>query len=111
APGPSQWWWTSDFLTAGAGDPHLPAVVAALVANPGGLLRLRVDHLHVADVDQPFCVHDAAFLGTTPALLVDLLFLLDHVDAMDQHPLLVRVNEDDLAYPATVLARDDEYVV
>src|SRR5260370_27682679 len=101
----------SDVLTAGARNPDLLVVLVAPVARAGGLLRVRVDQLHVADVDERLLMDDAALLRAAPALVVDLGVLLDHVDALDQQPLLVRVGGDDRALAAVVPAGDDDHAI
>src|SRR5262249_30205524 len=106
--------WTcsqpSHVLTAWPGDPDLLVAVAP-VTGPRGLLGLRVDHGHVAHVDIRLLVHDAAFLGATATLVIDLGVLLDHADALDDHALLVGVGDPHRALAALVLARDDDDVV
>src|SRR5258708_12555081 len=54
---------------------------------------------------------DAALLRAAPALVVDLGVLLDHVDALDQQPLLVRVGGDDRALAAVGPAGANDHPV
>src|ERR1035438_4741130 len=104
----------SDVLTARAGDPDLGVgVLVEPEPDTGRLLGHRVDQLDIAHVDRRFLGRDAALLGTSTstALVVHLLVFPDDVDALDQHPLTLRVGQDDRPLPATVLARDDHHVV
>src|SRR5262249_30481045 len=95
----------SDVLTAWPGDPDLVLAVEP-VAGPRGPLRVRVDQRDVAHVDEPLLVHDAALFGAAPSLVVHLGVLLDHADALNQHPPLRRISLDYRALAADVLARD-----
>src|SRR5262249_33077748 len=103
-------WLTSDFLTLRACDPLLGTFLEQ-VARTDRLLAVRVDQRHVAHVDRRLLGHDAAFLGTPGALKVDLLVLADDVHPVDEHPLLVRVDEDDLALAAAVATGDHHDVI
>src|SRR5262249_40366663 len=102
---------SSDFLTARAGDPDLLGALFEPVTRAGGLLGVRVDQRHVAHVDRRFLGDDAAFLGTPGALEVDLLVLADDVHAVDEHPLLLGVDEDDLAFTTAVAAGEHHDVI
>src|SRR5579875_3664191 len=101
----------SEILAAGPGNPDLPACVIAAEACPGRLLAVRVDQRHVADMDGGLLVDDAALLGAPPPLIVHLGVLLDHVHALHQQALLVRVDRDDRALPALVTAGDDDHAI
>src|SRR5690606_13548918 len=87
------------------GDPHLLAgLLVDLVADPGGVPLVVEDH-HVRDVDGGLLGHDAAGLGPPPAGL-DLGVLADPVHTLDQHPVELGVDRDDLAPRAAVLTGD-----
>src|SRR5438309_2472409 len=69
-----------ELRAAALGDAHALSVLQHLGADPGRLLRLRVDQRQIGDVDAAVLLHDAAFgrPWIAPALLV----------ALEHHPLL-----------------------
>src|SRR3954452_2923342 len=100
----------SDVLTRTLGDADPDALGAPVAldgldadADPDRLLGLRVHQLHVADVDRSLLRDDPAGLAAAPRG-ADLGVLLDPVDALDEHPLGLRVHGDDLAPLAAVPA-------
>src|SRR6266545_3498097 len=76
----------------------------ALEADPGHPVAL--DQHHVGHVDRGLGGDDAAGGAGATTLVDDLGVLLDPVDALDDHAVLVTKNADDLALGALVLARD-----
>src|SRR3954471_14676051 len=78
-------------------------------ADARGLVGLGVDEHDVADVDRALALDDAGLalrrLGQRP------LMALDHVQALDVHPLLRGLHTEDLARLPAVLAADDDDLV
>src|SRR5690554_6636776 len=70
---------------AALGDAHLGAVVLDRHADPRGLAALRVDELHVAEVDARLLLDEAA----ARVLLRGLAGLLDDVDVLDEDAALL----------------------
>src|SRR3954462_14565175 len=91
------------------GDAHAAAVVAALDAHPRGLLLLGVEDRHVRDVQRTLLLDHAD--GHVRAPRQRPLVALDHVEALDVDALALRVDADDLAGLALVLAGDDHDLV
>src|SRR5579863_9838062 len=108
-PAPSR--WSSDVPPARPGDAELVSVFVDPVADPDRPLALGVGQLDVAHVDGRFLMRDATLLGTAPALVGDLLVLLDHVDALDEDLAPLRVGGDDQAGAPPVPARHDDHVI
>src|ERR1700733_8355799 len=89
----------------------LAAVLVDRVANAGRALGLRIDQRHVAHVDRRLLGGDAAVLRATHTRVGHLLVLLDHVHALDEDLVTVRVGRDDGPGHALVLAGQDDHVV
>src|SRR4051794_16405558 len=110
----------SDVLPRTLGDTDPDALGASVAldgldpdADPCRLLGLRVHQLHVAEVDRCLLRDDPAGLAAAPRG-ADLGVLLDPVDALDEHPLGLRVDGDDLALlaaePALALGRAGDHL-
>src|SRR5512144_97699 len=91
-----------------AGDAPAHAVLAH-DAHARRLVLLGIDEHHVRDVDRPLALDDAAHgLGALRAgHLARPGVALDDVQALDVDPLLARLDAQDLAGLAAVLAADD----
>jgi hypothetical protein len=89
------------------------AATLALDAHTGRLAGVRVDQHHVRDVDRALHLDDAAeLLGALGvAQRARLGVALDDVGALDEDLLLARVNPQDAAGLALVLAGDDAHGV
>src|SRR3954447_5747504 len=88
------------------------AVAVATLAgdtDTRALLGLRVDDLDVADVDGALPLDHAGL--DLRRVGEGALMALDDVDALDDDPLLLGVDAQDLADPAAVLAADDDDLV
>src|SRR3954453_9541818 len=97
-------------LRSGApGHPHAAAVLAAADPDARGLLVLGVHDRHVGDVDRALLL-DHADLRVGPRG-VRALMALDHVQALDEDPVLARIGAQDLAGLALVLAGNDDDLV
>src|ERR687891_2277572 len=74
-----------DRLAAPLAGAELAPVAENLDAGPGRLVAAAADRQHVGERQCPLALDDAAL----PQLLGRPLVLLDHVDVLDQHPVLV----------------------
>src|SRR3546814_3940948 len=91
-----------DDLAGPFGEPHLAAVVQRLEANPGGLVRFRIDEGHVRCVDHRLELVDAACRGLGRALMA-----LHHVHALHENAIALPVDAQNLAFLA--LVRSEEH--
>src|SRR5215207_5414837 len=98
-----------DLSPRALGHAHALPVLGAAHPDTRRLAVLGVHECHVGDVHRalPF---DHADLRIR-ARGVRTLMALDHVHAFDVDTVLARLDPDDLAGPALVLAGDDDHVV
>src|SRR3954451_16698542 len=88
---------------------HAPALLGAAHADARRLVVPGVHQRHVGDVDGALLL-DHAHGGVGPAGRRALM-ALDDVEALHEDPLLLRVDAQDLAGLALVLAGDDDHLV
>src|SRR6266542_1277971 len=93
-------------MPAGRSHPRLGSVAIDLVAHARRLARLRIDDLHIGDVNPCFLLYDSA-----AAIAGGLLVSLDHSRAFDLHFSARRSNGQNPAPFSLVATGHQDYLV
>src|SRR6266480_5371249 len=95
-------------MSTGRGNAQLRAIAFNLISDASGFARLRINQLHIRNVDKSFFVDNST---AAVGLWISTLVALDHACALDLYFSSCWSNLEDAASPAFVAPGNDHYLI